>query len=213
MNAGYSDQSAVAIATVTVVVPNLSFARVDGGVQVGNNSNVDINLQGWNLVSPKKTFTFPTDTIISGGKKIIFANTVTGMDSAQIELVNPVGKSFGVLDADIVPLAPLVTTSVVQVATTSQMSLAEIQAKVSEVKAEFGLNTPAQKPRNIPSVAVITTPQVPTPSVSQDIQANDNQSAIAVEAFATSSQPSFVGSILSWPSRGFNFIKHLFVEQ
>ena len=186
-------------------------------------------MQGWQFVSPKKIFTFPDDTIISAGKKIIFANAVTGMDSDAVALESPIGKSFAAVDAAPVFVAP--TSS--PIATGTPMSLADIQAKINDVKNKLALLSPQLESSQSQSqlhmtagVAIVSKSNPPTmptnvseQNATQNIKENDSennsensQSANVIQAFATSSQTSIVGGILSWPMRGFNFIKHLFVE-
>lgn len=190
LNASYSDQVAVAMAHVHVVMPQVTLSRVDGGLSIANNSGAEINLEGWSFVSKNKSFVFPQDTLISPGKKITFADTVTGMGSDIVQLVNPTQKLFATADVLSASASP----------ETSTVSLADIQTKINDVKTKLAQISPAPlKPK---VTTVFTAPVV--------VVATSTENTATV--FEAPKHTSIVSTIFSWPMRGFNFIKHLFVE-
>lgn len=189
VNASYADKQAVSRTEVKVVSPSLLLTKVSGGVEVTNKSSMEINLEGWSLVGGKKTFVFPSDTLISHNKKVIFADEVTGIALGKVELLNPLGKSFGVTSED-------------QVVKTD---LNEITVKINEVQNEIAkISTTATKPIQR-SLLMETKKATSTPMT--DI-VSDNVATI----FVAPAQKSIVSTIFSWPIMGFNFIRNLFLE-
>ena len=200
-NASYSDKQAVSRLTVRVVSPVFSLARVSEGIEISNKSGVEINLEDWNLVSLKKTFTFPKDTLIPAGKKVIFADEITGLNSDSLELVNPMKKSF-------VTLSPEISLDLVS---TVSPNLENIQAKIDEVKTTLAKISPIQKAVTpivkITQPSIILTLESPTPQATTSVREN------VATVFEATKQTGLVSTLFSWPIKGFNFIRHLFVEE
>ena len=219
VNADYSDKQAVSRMQVRVVSPDITIAKVPGGVEVFNNSKVEINLEGWSLVSPRKTFVFPTDTLIPSGKKIIFADDVTGMPSDTIQLVNPIGKEFGYIkkiDAEVLGAT---------ISNKTDVDLNAIQAKIEEVKniiAQISKEPELPKTNDkIDITSFVSTPgpikttlaKTPTPDIGVNTKENSDKTANTATVFEATNQKGFVSTIFSWPIKGFNFVRHLFVEE
>src|SRR3989344_5230002 len=215
VNARYYDKQAVSRVKVSVVLPKVSLARVLGGVEVTNTSGVEINLEDWSLQSPKNRFVFPNDTLISNGKKITFADEVTGVNSGEIKLLNPIGKELATLVEE-----TLVTVSEQseQIGISTGTSLNDIQAKINEVKTKLAQISP-QLPQSEPvkisqrvtlgkSKISTSTPMAPM----SDIGVNSDKTEQTATVFEAPKQTGFISTIFSWPIRGFNFIRHLFVE-
>ncbi len=199
LNGSYSDQIAVSKTKVVVALANVSLARVSGGTQIANNSGVEINLEGWSLAEEKKSFIFPADTLIANSKKVIFADEVTGITSGDIELRNPAGKQMAFIASnESIPAMP--------VATSSPVALVDIQTKINEVKTKLAEISPALPLK--PQPVVVDLPK-PKPEATPATTTVQTQTATVFEA---PSQTGVVNTIFAWPIRGFNFIKHLFVE-
>ena len=234
VNANYSDQQAVARLVVGVTSPNISINKVSGGTEISNNSKTEINLEGWNLIShpstraelgtgQEKTFVFPTDTLMPGGNKIIFPDDVTGMSDETIQLLNPIGKEIGFIKkVDAEMPQPIVTNK-------TDINLDDIQVKIEEVKNEVAQITgrpSAERP--VPDIARtlqtspdfraslgdsvinITTTSVLGSSTPVNIGIGTTNTATVFEA---TKQKGFVSAIFSWPIRGFNFVRRLFIEE
>lgn len=212
VNGSFSDKQAVSRAQVKVFMPDISLTRVSGGVEINNKSKMEINLEGWQLSSSGRSFIFPKDTLISAGKKITFADEITGINSEDVKLLNPMEKEFGVVANEVVFAASKQPESA---ATSTTINLGDIQAKINDVKnklAQISLNF-----QGTSQVATVISPELkikapvseqataPEPSSVQD----EAQSAAVFEA---PKQTGIISAIFSWPIRGFNFIKHLFVE-
>ena len=211
VNAAFSDKQAVSRLQVKVIAPNLLLSRVSGGMEISNKSGTEINLEGWSLDGNKKTFVFPKDTLIPSGKKITFADEVTGMNNTGTELVNPMGKSFGAISVETVPIVPIELT---QTSTSTPVNLLDIQAKINEVKdklAKISKNLEVSKQNDNPVLSV--SPHTLKEELKSIDTAESSSTALNTAiVFETPKQSGIVSSLFSWPIKGFNFIKHLFVE-
>lgn len=203
LNAFYSDKQAVARSLVRVVSPEVLLSRVVGGLQIENKSGSEINLGGWSLVSDKKVFIFPKDTLIPSHKIIIFADEVTSNLFGTVQLQNPIKQVFGsILVGD--SLLPTPTT----VADTPNHSLTDIQNKINQLKETLSKISPPLQKDVQKNVAV----SVATSSGANLAKANPNQEASAIKIFEAKPQSGFVSALFSWPIKGFNFIHNLFIE-
>ena len=208
VNGAYSDKKAVSRLQVKVVSPAILLARVSGGLEITNKSGVEINLEGWSLSGSKKVFVFPTDTLIPNGKKVIFANEVTGMDSGNILLLNPMQREIARLDGE-AAFVPEVTPATIS-ATTTPVNLKDLQAKLDEAKIKLAQLTPPKPSPRVPLGETVRVTLAQSELKSGLHPATTTaQTAVIFEAPA---QTGIVTNIISWPMRGFNFIKHLFVE-
>lgn len=211
VNADYSDKQAVSRMQVRVVSPDITITKVPGGVEIFNNSKVEINLEGWSLVSSRKTFIFPTDTLIPSGKKIIFADDVTGMLSDTIQLLNPLGKEFGYIkrvDAEVLGAT---------ISNKTDVNLNDIQAKIEEVKntiAQISKEPQSPKTSDKINITLAKTPiSTPTPNIGVNAKENSDKTANTATVFEATNQKGFISTMFSWPIKGFNFVRHLFVEE
>ncbi len=209
-NGVFSDKQAVSRLLVKVISPDVALARVVGGVEVWNKSSSEINLEGWSLVGNNKIFNFPADTIIGVNKKIVFANEITGMSDGVVRFVNSIGKVFASLDGvDSVQ-------SVVSIASTTPVDLNEISQKIETVKNTLTMISivPKQKMVNL-SQKIIPVPAIHTSTTPPKIQTIDSSTQVAnvVTVFEAPQKTGVVSSIFDWPTKGFNFIRRLFVEE
>lgn len=102
LNVEVGDRNAVSRTVVNVVEGGVVISQArsgpDGFAEVRNNSNAEINIQGWQITSDQNAFSFPTDTIISSkaGIKVPFA----GVSSANstLALLYPNGKAASSYD-------------------------------------------------------------------------------------------------------------------
>ncbi len=207
VNAEFSDKQAVSRMQVRVINPNILISKVSGGVEIFNNSGAEINLDGWSLVSMKKTFVFPADTLIPNSKKIIFADDVTGMTEEKISLVNPLGKEFGQIKISSIDLAAGVGAKV------STVNLNEIQAKIEEVKKEVASISPKLE-ENKREQSFVVMQLNPKPELKLElIPSTSVQTENLAQVFEAERQTGLVTRIFAWPIGGFNFVKRLFVEE
>ncbi|HEY4505741.1 MAG TPA: lamin tail domain-containing protein [Candidatus Paceibacterota bacterium] len=208
LNASYSDKQAVSRTQVKVVASNILISRVLGGLQVTNNSGAEINLEGWALVSDKKNFVFPKDTLIQSNKKVTFADEVTGVLSGPVLFLNPMGKEIA--KAQDIEVSGSVTT----IPTTIATSLVSIQAKIDEVKNTLAKISPqiipktSVFPKSEPILVSTRTEIISEATTTNQIPDTSNTATV----FEAQKQTGFVSSVLSWPIKGFNFVKRLFVE-
>jgi hypothetical protein len=227
VNATASDQMAVDRLTVKVVDPQITLQKIDGGLEVKNNSGAEINLEGWKLVSPTKSFTFPTDTLIPAGHSVTFADETTGINSGDLQLQNPLGKTY----ASVSGSSTAEIAGVLQVAATpvSAKNLDDISAsvvavaqKLAMLKSEMNLSTSAENLPSAPAMSVSghsTSVSVlaPTPALpivaTADIPSTTNNIDQSATVFVASSSPGIISRIFSWPIAGINFIRNLFIEK
>jgi hypothetical protein len=204
LNAVVSDKQAVSRLTVKVISPEITLARVPGGIEVTNKSGAEINLEGWSLIADlssgsRQFFIFPTDTLIPSGKKVVFADSVTSVSSGDVHIENPLKRIF----ANIKEIKDVVSGR--------EMGLEEIQAKVDEVKRQLAQGSLQ------PTVVFASTLISPAPASQEKSVAatstSESQVANVVTVFEASEQKGMINTIFSWPVRGFNFIKRLFVEE
>jgi hypothetical protein len=226
VNAGASDQMAVDRLTVKVYDPQIILQKVDGGVSVSNNSSVEINLEGWTLNTSGKFFTFPKDTLLPVGRKVVFADDVTMINSGDLQIKNPLGKTYASISSG--PAADVKVPLAVVPVSTLPKSLDDISVSVSDVSQKLAmLQSEINPPNPAPKIATESTNVVPEQTlVSLDIttetatsagtdlnlttSAPKNQTAVV---FLASSSPSIISHIFAWPIAGFNFIRGLFVEK
>ena len=212
-NALYSDAQAVSRVMVKVIEPKISLSRVSGGIQIGNNSGAEINLEDWKLVGQTKTFTFPQDTLLLSGKKVILADEVTGINDGNVAILNPLGKKYAEIFDKLTIQIPAAETHLDTVAVASEIkkvteTLAVIAPKVEELAQQ---NNVRQVARAALATTENTAPAQVTPVVKVvSSTTSENQTATVFEA---PKSRGFVSTIFSWPIAGFNFIRGLFVEK
>jgi hypothetical protein len=192
-----SDKQAVSRVVVKVISPEISISKVSGGLSVTNKSKTEFNLEGWRINSNNKDFVFPKDTIILAGKTIIFDDKVTGIYSENVSLQNPLGKI-------------LATTNYVNTTTTN---IASIQNQINEVKDKLvKISSTKVSSSTVKKVVKIAQkPEIKKVEAEKNIE-KTGEVANVVEVFKAPEKRS-VSGVLAWPARGFNFIKHLFVEE
>lgn len=195
LNGSYSDKQAVSKILVKVILPELIVSKVDGGSEIINKSKMEVNLGGWSLSGNRMNFVFPADTLISAGEKIIFADEVTGFIDGEVNLLNPLSRSFAVFESTS-------TTKNIK-ENTDIPKLEKIQARIEEVK-----NTVNQISSRINSKPV---EKIIVKKIEEPLK-NKEELASVIQVFESTKKESFSAQILSWPDRGFRFIKRLFVE-
>lgn len=96
----YGDPEASDSMIVKVIGADILISAVgseqDFFIELSNNTDKDVDIGKWMLVSGDKRFVFPKNTIISAKKKIIFSPFVTGFvfsDKNNLKLVNPDWKT------------------------------------------------------------------------------------------------------------------------
>jgi hypothetical protein len=229
VNADDSGQMAADRLSVKVVDPKVALQKVDGGIQMVNNSGSEINLEGWKLVSPNKSFTFPTDTLLPAGRSVTFADETTGINSGNLQLQNPLGKTYASISApDFVmtaDVAPTETTGTKGLDEISQ-SVADVAQKLVILKSEMNPSTSAENSPSAPAMSVsgVPVPKLPNalsrpseavssasfPPTESSTTNNTDQTATV---FIASSSPGIITRIFSWPIAGINFIRNLFIEK
>ena len=212
VNASFSDIQAVSRLTVKVINPKILLSSVLGGIGVTNNSGAEINLEGWNLIGQTKTFIFPKDTLIPDGKEIIFANDVTGINFSDISIKNTEGTKY----AEIIGS----TNSSVLIASTT-VDTNDIAEKIKDVTKKVVFLSSQMKEiadSNVLTLIENSVVNVPEKIISStDIieTKNDNkiQTANALTIFEAPESRGFVSTVFTWPIKGFNFVRNLFIEK
>lgn len=95
LDIAYGKWSAAARLTATAIKSPLIISRVEesasGFVELTNEGIAELDLFGWYLKSNNVSFLIPKNTIIVGGKKIIFPNEVTKLVAGSVLLLYPNG--------------------------------------------------------------------------------------------------------------------------
>jgi hypothetical protein len=198
VNGRASDKQAVSRITVKVISPEITLSKVTGGLSITNKSKMEFNLEGWKINSNNRDFIFPKDTIILAGKTIVFDDKVTGIYSENITLQNPLGKIIATVNY----INMTATTSMVSI----QNQINDVRDKIVKISSNKGGSSTVKT-----SVKIAQKPEVKKMQVEKTIEKSD-ELANVVEVFKAPEKGS-LGGVLSWPVRGFNFIKHLFVEE
>lgn len=203
LNAQSSDLQAVSRVNVRVFTPQISILRVSDGVELTNKTANEINLEGWSLVSSNKSFMFPKDTIISGNKKVVFPDNITGLFGDKWEILNPVRQLLASYENK-PPEIPVV----ISVSTTTQNEIGLLQIKLEEAKRELAKMT---------ATSQIITPQIvagPTIETAELVLPENNSSNSNVASvFVAERTPGTIGRIFSWPIKGVNWVTRLFVDE
>jgi len=168
-----------------------------------NNSNVEINLEGWNLVSEKNVFIFPADTLITNGKKIVFADELTKMTGREIRLLNPLGKEIGLIKQT------NVTEKVLEMKV-PDLELKNIQSKIEEVKnavASISKKETNQSNIEIKEEKIVLPTEMGL--LQQRLMIDTNMALV----FEAKKESGFITRFVNWPIKGLNFVKRLFVEE
>ncbi|HEY0220617.1 MAG TPA: hypothetical protein VGC58_00130, partial [Candidatus Paceibacterota bacterium] len=205
LNAYASDKQAVSRIKVKVVEPIVGMTKISGGVELVNKSAFEINLEGWILKSKEKTFVFPKDTLISQGGKIIFDDKITGIISNEVELLNPLNKSFAsskvLIGSDLgetsVKLNELY--SLEQKARELQQMVAKIPAQVS-TNSNVAINTTSKKEPVKEAVEVKS---------GEELDENMDQTASTI-LFEGENNRSAISKFFLWPIKGIDFIVSIF---
>jgi len=102
LNGTYNGINSVSRTVVHVLSPQIGIlAILNGDVQVVNNGDTEINLGSWKLKGSSGEFTFPVDTIILPGKKIILSNEDTKIHAdhdERLQLYDPSGGQVASAD-------------------------------------------------------------------------------------------------------------------
>jgi hypothetical protein len=175
---------------VHIIDPKVSVARINGGVQISNNTNSEINIEGWKLVSGTKTFTVPNETMISSNKKVIFSSDITGLNYETVELFNPEGKSFG---ASSLGITEDVKNKIENDLTLAKNKVADLQSKI--------IKSNATSPKKVVKL-IQTEPSTTTES-------HIKNTAVVFEA---TKKQGTVTTLFKYPIKSWGFLKHLFVE-
>lgn len=184
---------------VLVIEPKLIITRVDGGIEILNNSGAEINLEGWNLVGQTKTFTFPKDTLLPNSKKIVFADTITGINNGSIRLENPLGKKYAeTFDSQGIVLGTSINTE-------------EISKEIEKVKKTLTEINSEMNPQVISFEPTVNNNEVkPLGMLKVDTLKFEDNTLNSAIVFEAPKSKSFVNTILAWPIKGFDYIIGLF---
>lgn len=208
VNAYYLDFQAVSKIKIKVINPVLVIKSVDGGLEIRNNSGVEINLEKWSLVGSQKTFIFPLDTIIPASGKVIFAKEVTGISSEMVWIENPLGKKYAEASenhSDNKLNNMEIEKDISLKLKEAEKSLLSLVSQVGESRYEI------TKVDNESKISPNSNGEVLGESIeaSSTQEKNQNSNQIVYEAPQTR---GLVSKIFVWPIKGFDFIKKLFTE-
>ncbi len=217
LNASYADKQAVDRISVKVVSPEIALSRVEGGVEVWNKSGSEINLEDWELEDSPREFVFPKDTLIEKNKKIVFADTVTRLNTTTLRLLNPMGEEFAVLSSH----ASSTKDSVSSTVSTSSIDVVAITSKIKSLKQELATMSPPADISSAPLI-VVSSPTTEAETEENGVAISDQVAkdiststltANTIDVFTAPQTKGIVGRVFAWPISGFNFIRHLFVEE
>ena len=188
LNAKSSDISAVARVNVKVITPDLSLERVLGGISITNKSNTEINLEGWVISNEALSFTFPKDTLISAGKKVVFADDVTRINSNSFYLANPLGVKY-------------VAIAEVPTAISNLVIVTPISPPQPEIKKEVVRVISKPLNKNIPQ------------NIVKKIETATSTKQTASVIFSAPQSRGFASILFAIPIKGFDLITSLFTER
>ncbi len=213
VNARASDKEAVSRFTVSVIAPDFSLTRVVGGLEIKNNSKTEVNMEGWGLTSKNKSFVFPKDTLIPAGKKVVFADETTGIAGEKIELLNPLGKSFGEVALDVKKTETALQNDF------QNLDIPLLQAKLDEAKTKLSLLSPKKETtiltqRNLESTKEVsqTKSSLSLFNSTSTVELDETRAENTATVFVAQKQTGMVSRIFSLPIKGFNLVRRLFVE-
>jgi hypothetical protein len=232
LNASYGDVEAVDRLNVVVIDPKISMKKVSGGIELLNNSGAEINLQDWRLVAVTSQntvinpFVFPADTILPVDRAIIFADKITGIVSEFVRLENPLGKIYS---STVLPeKADVPEKHIAAISTTSSISpeieklvgqaISETKTIISKIESEnLKENINSSKNPNLnksKKTSVTVTKSTPTKEKNTDDKTlSSTAKTQTATLFEAPVQKSFVSSLFSWPIKGVEFIRKMFVEE
>ncbi len=82
-----TDRVVISAVTPKVLISNI-FYDDKGGIEISNASGIDMDLAGWIIGSGQTNVTFPKNTILLSGKKIMLPGKVLGLDIRQGQTVS-----------------------------------------------------------------------------------------------------------------------------
>jgi hypothetical protein len=89
LNVSSGEYSASDRIVVNAYPAELVISKVENGfIEIYNKSNQELNLSWWQIQSGVERFMIPKDTIISSGKKLIFSNEITGLNTSVKESIS-----------------------------------------------------------------------------------------------------------------------------
>ncbi|MFA5778230.1 MAG: lamin tail domain-containing protein [Candidatus Paceibacterota bacterium] len=99
--------------TIKIIGADISISRVgddkDFFVELTNNTDYNADLSNWSLISEKKSFTIPRNTILATKKKIIISSKITNFsieDKNTLKLINSQGEVVFDYSASVAPALP-----------------------------------------------------------------------------------------------------------
>ena len=112
LDIAYGKWSASARLTVSAIKSPLVISQVKEGanglVELTNEGNAELDLFGWYLKSGNVYFLIPKNTVIIGGKKIIFSNEVTKIETNDVLLLYPNGALAVSYEKPIPPVSAII---------------------------------------------------------------------------------------------------------
>ncbi len=206
MNVTKNAESYVARTNVRVVPANLAITNATPNfVKIGNQSNYESNLGGWQLVSGHSVFTFPKDTIVIQGEEITVSREVIGfnLDVDQLELFSPVGNTVSFFrykkDNKVVVNTDVSTSS-------RELSIATVllgaEQKLLDAKRSLALQTQKLGKISVPTVQQVATTIRVNPASEEKLE--------RPEAVQIIEKPrSFLKTVLNLPVDSFKYLRGL----
>jgi len=231
LNAEAFESNAVWRGVVKVVAPNLSIDTSSTEyIEISNRSSFEINLNNWVLRNGQESFVFPTDTILSGYKKVIFPYQITKVTSGpgvSVDLHNPSARVVARGYTPLVVVAVASTTVNFLVSSSTNIGTEDVYQRAIALRDEWTLEHgfPATQ---VVSGAVVSTENPPAKisvSTGQSVVSTrneineggssptpDGQTASVITILpkeATSTSQGFIDTLISWPGRSMRFIRDL----
>lgn len=177
---GHNGATAVGRTTVSVSEPAITFGQISADrVEIINKSNHELNLGGWRVGQGQSTFIFPSDTIITAGKKLVIPVSLLGFSP------NPEYSLSLIFPDRTVALTSQSLESLNQ-------SVIELSGKLAAIKSEVKAN-----PKPVPVVSTpILTPPTLTPTITPPTTTPKLISAVAT--IPVPKAPSLFTRIKRW---------------
>lgn len=196
--------SAVSSAKVEVLEPNVSISTSENSennfVQISNNSNREINIEGYRILYGTKNFGIAQDTILSPNSSIKIPLQISGQEKISLTYPNGVNIADAISD----------TEKENKIADIKSQVL-EIENKIAELnKNEIVVQAPEGQNLSQDEQVMVAEDERPT-EVAKDesVQVEDgvNSATTTVTDPIAQTNQSFFDSLLSTPKKIFDFIK------
>ncbi|MFH1455122.1 MAG: PKD domain-containing protein [bacterium] len=207
LNGICGDYNSVSRTVIKVISPNISILSLSNGdIKIINNGKNEINIGNWKIKGGQKDFIFPTDTIISTGKKIILSKEDAKIDSSinKISLNNP--SDGEVVSANInILYKNIATSSQTSSMDDSYISVFDAEKLLKEYKERLALNEQSFNKTE-------KTKEVHITNNADNLSDNEvvAQTALVLDSVNSSSSKNFWSKLIDIPVNSIKTFAHMF---